>query len=372
MESDIQASSGVETGTSTKYFQDPASAVLSACGLKKSFGKVQAVDGLDLTVYEGEIYGFLGVNGAGKTTALRMLMGIIKADDGSLELLGEKTRRATIKQKQSIGYVSQEQTFYPWMTCRALGRFVGGLYPNWDATEFERLVKVLDLPLDRKASQLSGGMRVKLALALALAPRPALLILDEPTSGLDPLARREFLEIIQQEAREHGRTTLFSSHIIGEIERVADRVGIIHRGRMLYEGSLEKLRASVRLVKWPLEKSLQEPPPLPSVSSVSEVVSVSGSAVLSQPSSELSEQVTNESLIPPIITTDLATVAQPASLIPAGFQILRDETQAGIRSVVLRAPPSVWETYDCAGAKIHPLPLEDIFVALVGKGAIVV
>src|SRR5438093_10892639 len=179
-------------------------------------------------------------------------MGIIKPDEGSLELLGEQTRRTTIRQKQSIGYVSQEQTFYPWMTCRALGQFVGGFYPSWDASEFERLVRVLDLPLDRKASQLSGGTRVKLALALALAPRPALLILDEPTSGLDPLARREFLEIIQQEAREHRRTTLFSSHIIGEIERVADRVGIIHRGRMLYEGSLEQLRASVRLVQWPV------------------------------------------------------------------------------------------------------------------------
>src|SRR5258705_11984621 len=203
-------------------------AVLSARGLKRAFGKVRAVDGLDLTVHAGEIYGFLGVNGAGKTTAIRLIMGIIKPDAGTLELLGEKTRRTTIRQKQSIGYVSQEQTFYPWMTCRALGRFVGGLYPTWDSREFERLLRVLDLPPDRKASQLSGGMRVKLALALALAPRPALLILDEPTSGLDPLARREFLEIIQRQSRDHRRTTFFSSHLIDEVERVADRVGSIH------------------------------------------------------------------------------------------------------------------------------------------------
>src|SRR5436190_5444215 len=188
--------------------------VLRACGLKRVFGKVSAVDGLDLTVHAGEIYGFLGVNGAGKTTAIRILMGIIKCDAGTLELLGKTTRRTTIQQKQSIGYVSQEQTFYPWMTCRSLGRFVGGLYPSWDATEFERLIRLLDLPLDRKASQLSGGMRVKLALALALASRPALLILDEPTSGLDPVARREFLELIKRQAREHSRTTLFSSHLI--------------------------------------------------------------------------------------------------------------------------------------------------------------
>jgi ABC-2 type transport system ATP-binding protein len=169
--------------------QEPAEppVVLRASGLKRAFGKVRAVDGLDLSVREGEIYGFLGANGAGKTTAIRLLMGIIKPDEGTIELLGERTRRTTIRQKRSIGYVSQEQTFYPWMTARALGRFVGGFYPTWDASEFDRLLRILDVPPDRKASQLSGGMRVKLALALALAPRPTLLILDEPTSGLDPL-----------------------------------------------------------------------------------------------------------------------------------------------------------------------------------------
>src|SRR5882724_5534740 len=261
-----RANDGTEAADATRHARGETPVVLSARGLKRAFGKVRAVDGLDLTVHAGEIYGFLGVNGAGKTTAIRMLMGIIKPDEGLIELLGEQTRRTTIRQKQSIGYVSQEQTFYPWMTCRALGQFVGGFYPSWDASEFERLVRVLDLPLDRKASQLSGGMRVK--LALALAPRPALLILDEPTSGLDPLARREFLAIIQQEAREHRRTTFFSSHIIGEIERVADRVGIIHRGRMYYEGSLEELRASIRLVQWPASMPIastpSEPAPQPS------------------------------------------------------------------------------------------------------------
>src|SRR6266404_1527141 len=269
-----RANDGTEAADATRHARGETQVVLSARGLKRAFGKVRAVDGLDLTVHAGEIYGFLGVNGAGKTTAIRLLMGIIKPDEGSLELLGGKTRRTTIRQKQSIGYVSQEQTFYPWMTCRALGRFVGGFYPSWDGSEFERLVHVLDLPPDRKVSQLSGGMRVKLALALALAPRPALLILDEPTSGLDPLARREFLAIIQQEAREHRRTTFFSSHIIGEIERVADRVGIIHRGRMYYEGSLEELRASIRLVQWPASMPIastpSEPAPLPSVPKIPE------------------------------------------------------------------------------------------------------
>ena len=296
--------------------------VLRGCGLRRTFGKVCALDGLDLTVNAGEIYGFLGVNGAGKTTAIRLVMGIIKADAGALEIMGKPTRRTSIRQKQSIGYVSQEQTFYPWMTCRALGAFVGGLYPSWDAPEFERLLGVLDLPPDRKVSQLSGGMRVKLALALALAPRPALLVLDEPTSGLDPLARREFLDIIKREAREHGRTTFFSSHVIGEIERVADRVGIIHRGRMLFEGGLEELRASVRL------------------------------AQVRSPAAE-------------------GTAATGPDFAAVGLAVLREEVHEGFRSLVLRGTPAAWQAFDGHDVEISALSVEDIFVALVGKGAIV-
>jgi ABC-2 type transport system ATP-binding protein len=298
----------------------PKPVVLAAHGLTHSFGNVRAVDGLELSVRAGEIYGFLGINGAGKTTTIRMLMGIIKPEAGTIELLGEKTRRTTVRQKQSIGYVSQEQTFYPWMTCRDLGRFVGGFYPTWDAAEFDRLLRVLELPPDRKASQLSGGMRVKLALALALAPRPALLILDEPTSGLDPVARREFLEIIQRQSRDHGRTTFFSSHLVGEVERVADRVGIIHNGKMCYEGDLETLRESIRLVTLPVSS-----PPLPP-----------------------GEPTTADCLV------------------PEGFSPLRDETRAGVRSVVLSASPHAWQSFEPNGAQIHFLTLEDIFIALVG------
>jgi ABC-2 type transport system ATP-binding protein len=337
--------------------------ILRASGLTRAFGRVCAVDGLDLTVRAGEIYGFLGVNGAGKTTAIRMFMGIIKPDAGQLHLLGELTRRTTIRQKQSIGYVSQEQTFYPWMTCRGLGRFVGGLYPTWDAAEFERLLRVLDLPPDRKASQLSGGMRVKLALALALAPRPALLILDEPTSGLDPLARRQFLEIILRETRECGHTTLFSSHIIDEIERVADCVGIIHRGRMQFEGSLEALRATIRLVQVRPPRSA-EPPPLPELAGDSPaplVPLVGGSPQLL---SEVSQRVG-----PALGPASSAALAPWTA--PEGFEVLREEMNDGVRSLVLRAPPPAWEVLTGEGVTVQALSVEDIFVALVGKEAIV-
>src|SRR6186713_1369196 len=162
--------------------------VLRTRGVRKRFGRTVALDGIDLSVREGEIYGFLGRNGAGKTTTIRALMGIVTPDAGEIELLGRSVRRVDVKTKQRIGYVSQEPHCYPWMTATALGRFVGGFYPTWDAAEYTRLLQVLELPANRRFSQLSGGMQMKLSLALALAHRPGLLILDEPTAGLDPVA----------------------------------------------------------------------------------------------------------------------------------------------------------------------------------------
>ena len=290
-----------------------AQPILALRGLTRRFGRVTAVEKVDLTVHAGEIYGFLGVNGAGKTTTLRMLMGIIAPDAGTIHLLGQTAARTTLKQKQQIGYVSQEQTFYPWMTCRRLGKFVGSFYPTWDQQEFDRLLRVLELPPDRKASELSGGMRAKLGLALALASRPALLILDEPTAGLDPVARREFLDLITAQARHHQRTTLFSSHLIDEVERAADRVGIIHRGKMRYEGRISDLREQVR-------------------------------AVQSRDHAE-------------------------AFLLPPGFELWRDEIRDAGRRVVLRADADRWANTGFAGMEVSRLSLEDIFIACVGSAA---
>jgi ABC-2 type transport system ATP-binding protein len=267
-----------------------------------------ALDGVDLTVREGEIYGFLGRNGAGKTTTIRALIGILALDEGEMELLGRSVRRVDVKTKQRIGYVSQEPHCYPWMTARELGRFVSGFYPTWDGPEYDRLLTSLDLPADRRFSQLSGGMQMKLALALALAHRPALLILDEPTAGLDPVARREFLELIASQARNHGRTTFFSTHLIDEVERVADRVGIIDRGRMRYEGSVMDLRAEVKRVR-------TEPggmPPLPGPE----------------------------------------------------FQLLRDESIAGSSTWVFRAPVAAWTAVQFGpSVRVEEMSLEDIFLA---------
>src|SRR5688500_10678575 len=279
--------------------------VLRTVGLRKHFGQTVALDGVDLTVRQGEIYGFLGRNGAGKTTTIRALIGILAPDAGQMELLGRSVRRVDVKTKQRIGYVSQEPHCYEWMTAQGLGQFVAGFYPTWDSAEYDRLLGVLDLPPHRRFSQLSGGMRMKLSLALALAHRPALLILDEPTAGLDPVARREFLELIASQARNHGRTTFFSTHLIDEVERVADRVGIIDRGRMRYEGGVADLRAEVKRVR------------------------------------------TEPGGTPP--------------LAGAEFQLLRDESVGGASALVLRAPAAAWAAMSYGPAvRVEELSLEDI------------
>lgn len=210
------------------------------------FGKALALDGLTLTVRRGEMFGFLGRNGAGKTTTLRLLMGLLRPDAGRIELLGQQVKRVPVALKQRIGYVCQEPNCYPWMNAAQLGGFVGSFYPKWDGAEFQRLLRLLDVPTDRRASEMSGGTRTKLGLALALAPRPELLLLDEPTAGLDPVARREFNDQLQSLQREQGTTVMFSSHLVGEVEQLAQRVGIIQAGRSCFEGEVGLLRASVR------------------------------------------------------------------------------------------------------------------------------
>ena len=219
---------------------------LTLRGIHKSYGELKVLKGLDLDVEQGTVYGFLGRNGAGKSTALRTIMGITYADAGEIELLGKRVASDDPKARQQVGYVAQEQHFYDWMTSEAIGRFVAGFYPTWDSAEYKRLIKLLEIPTRRKIRGFSGGNHAKLALALALATRPRLLLLDEPTAGMDAVARREFIDIVRDQARTDQRTTLFSSHLIDEVERAADQVGVMDRGKMRFEGTLDDLRSRVR------------------------------------------------------------------------------------------------------------------------------
>jgi ABC-2 type transport system ATP-binding protein len=319
--------------------------------LSLAYGRVRAVDRLNITVLEGEIYGFLGRNGAGKTSTIRMLMGMVRPEAGHIELLDFRGRRIGAKQKRRIGYVSQEQHFYPWMTCVGLGKFVAGFYPTWDDNEFNRLLAALDLPPHRKVAHLSGGMRVKLALALALAHRPPMLILDEPTSGLDPVARREFLEIISRQARAHNRTTFFSSHLIDEVERVADRVGMIHKGQLRYEGNIETLQVSVRRVGC---AALDESPEQPvEAEIVNDTLQHDGPAELTT--------------LAPLATDAQARRAFLANAQSHGFTFLRDDFEDP-SSVILLGQPEAWDNSPFPSSAVSRLSLEDIFIALSGEG----
>ncbi|MEM7260116.1 MAG: ABC transporter ATP-binding protein, partial [Pseudomonadota bacterium] len=178
----------------------------------KNYGSLQVLTSLSLQVHRGEVYGFLGRNGAGKSTAIRMMLGITSLSSGSIELFGQPISQRLVKTRQRIGYVAQEQHFYPWMTPKQLAKFVRGLYPTWHQGRFEQLLKIFELPLKRKIGNFSGGMKAKLALCMAVATRPECLILDEPTAGMDPVARREFLDLVSHEARRSDTTVFFSTH----------------------------------------------------------------------------------------------------------------------------------------------------------------
>lgn len=235
--------------------------VLSLDNVKKSFGSVQVLDGLGFTVAQGEVFGFLGRNGAGKSTAIRLMMGITRYDSGKIEVFGRPLRKDLIKIRQRIGYVAQEQNMYPWMTPKVLSGFVKGFYPRWDEARYAQLISNFDLPVKRRIGTFSGGMKAKLALSVALSTRPELLILDEPTAGMDPVARREFLDLVREQALHDGATTLFSTHLIDEIEAVADRIAIVESGRTVYNGSLEPLRNSI--VSWSIAREHYVPGSVP-------------------------------------------------------------------------------------------------------------
>jgi len=218
---------------------------IEVSGLRKTFGKTTALDGLDLTVAAGEVHGFLGPNGAGKTTTIRILLGLLRADGGTARLLGGDPWREAVELHRRLAYVPGDVTLWPTLTggevIDLLGRLRGGL----DAGRRAELLDRFDLDPTKKARAYSKGNRQKVALIAALASDAELLILDEPTSGLDPLMEAAFRECAEQE-RARGRTVLLSSHILSEVEALCDRVTIIRAGRTVETGTLAEMRHLTR------------------------------------------------------------------------------------------------------------------------------
>src|SRR5215470_17202571 len=219
---------------------------IAASGLRKSYGKTVALDGLDLSVGEGEVHAFLGPNGAGKTTTIRILLGLLRGDGGEARLLGGDPWRDAVSLHARLAYVPGDVTLWPGLTggeiIDLLGRLRGGL----DARRRKALTERFALDTSKKARAYSRGNRQKVALVAALASRAELLLLDEPTAGLDPLMEAIFRECVNDERRD-GRTILLSSHLLAEAEALADRVTIIRQGKTVETGTLTEMRHLTRI-----------------------------------------------------------------------------------------------------------------------------
>jgi ABC-2 type transport system ATP-binding protein len=218
-------------------------------GLSKRFGTFDAVRSLDLKVARGGITGFLGRNGAGKSTTVKMLLGMTHPTAGHATVLGHRIddRERSPALRREVAYVAEDKQTYAYLTVAEMIRFTRSFYKDWQPDVERRLLGEYALPLDRKVKALSKGMRTKLALLLALSRRPSLLMLDEPSEGLDPVSIEELLQALVAIAAD-GTTVFFSSHQIAEVERIADRVCIIDRGSLAADVSLDHMRQEYRRI----------------------------------------------------------------------------------------------------------------------------
>jgi len=221
--------------------------VLQTSGLTKYFRNKCAVDHLDFKIPRGCVCGFLGRNGAGKTTAIRMLMGLLKPTEGISSILGCDSQDLTPQIRQRIGYVTEGHRLYKWMKITELEKFQKAFFPKqWDDKLFNDMIDYFELSKKQKIKELSNGQRAQVSLAITLAPNPELLIMDDPTLGLDVAIRREFLEGVIHLITRQGRTILFSSHILADVERVADRIVVIDKGKLKADCTLERFRSAIR------------------------------------------------------------------------------------------------------------------------------
>ena len=212
-------------------------------GVTRRFGRKTAVDRLDLVVPQGVVVGLLGRNGAGKTTLLRMATGVLWPSGGRVRTLGLDPVTHGLEVRARASLLAEESALYPWMTVGQIVSFAAALSATWDAALARDLLRRLDLEEKAKIKTLSRGTRAKVSLLLAVACRPSLLLLDDPTSGLDPLVRREVLETLLETVVGEGGSVLYASHLIGDVERIADRIAVLDRGRLALEGGLEEMKA---------------------------------------------------------------------------------------------------------------------------------
>ena len=215
-------------------------------GVNKSFRRTQVLSGTSLRVERGKTFALLGRNAAGKTTAIRLLLGLLNRDAGEIRVLGYDPATQPLEVRSRVGYLAEDQQMYGWMRVDEIVRFVAPFYATWDHDLALKYVREFELPLAAKIKHLSKGQNVRLGLILALAHRPEVVILDDPVLGLDPVMRRQFNRDLITHLQGEGRTVFYSSHLLYEVEPVADEVAILEQGRLVRQADTDTLRRDVK------------------------------------------------------------------------------------------------------------------------------
>lgn len=230
--------------------------------LSRHFGTKAALNDVSLTVPRGGVFGLIGGNGAGKTTLIKHLLGMLKAQSGQVRVFDKDPVRDPVGTLGRIGYLSEDRDLPNWMRISELMRYTQAFFPTWDETYAEELRQMFDLDESTRVKDLSRGQRARAGLLVALAHRPDLLVLDEPSSGLDQIVRRDILGAIIRTIADEGRTVLFSSHLLDEVERVADRVAMIHQGKIVLTASMDEIKTRHRRVTLRFREAVSQPPTL--------------------------------------------------------------------------------------------------------------
>ncbi|AYW45539.1 ABC transporter ATP-binding protein [Tetragenococcus koreensis] len=213
----------------------------------------------DLAIKKGAITGFIGANGAGKSTTIKLMMHLLKADEGAIELFGLNYERNEKEIKERIGFVYDENVFYENLDLETLHTIIAPAYVSWDERQFEYYIEQFDLPMDKTLKTFSKGMQMKVSLAIALSHDAEFIIMDEPTAGLDPTFRREMLNILRNLMVEEQRTIFFSTHITSDLDKIADHIAFIHDGKILFNQSMNSLLNQYLLVKGKQEVLIENP-----------------------------------------------------------------------------------------------------------------
>lgn len=229
--------------------------------LKQGYGKHAVLDDVSLEIPQGQTFALLGRNGAGKTTLIRTLLGLMRPRSGSVEVLGLDPADQPVEVRRRIGYLAEDQAMYGWMTVEELARFLAPFYPSWDSRLAGELLDRFGVPRRTRIKHLSKGQNVRLGLVLALAHRSEIVVLDDPTLGLDPISRKQFNRDVIEYLQTEKCTVFYSSHLLYEVEAVADAVGILDGGRIVRMGCTEDLQHQIKRVVLPAGAAANRPKP---------------------------------------------------------------------------------------------------------------